>query len=98
MKTSSNTIPALIEKEAIIHFQFPKRDVLDEAYERSFREFDLHHATRLGNLEKHKVEILFKDEVGLKQVETTIWATTKNNIVLKGGITIPINRIYKVKY
>ena len=39
----------------------------------------------------------FEDSEGLKQVETTIWATTDKRIILKGGVVIPIIRIHEVK-
>jgi uncharacterized protein (UPF0248 family) len=38
------------------------------------------------------------DAEGLKQVETTIWATGEKNIVLKHGMTIPIHRIVDVSF
>lgn len=98
MKTTLITTPVLIEKEAIHLLQFPNTDVLDETSERSIREFDLQQATKLGNIEKHKVEIIFEDAQGMKKVKTTIWATTQNNIVLKSGVIIPINRVYRVKF
>lgn len=56
----------------------------------------LHHATSLGNLDQHKVNILFEDNEGVKRVNTTIWALTGNRIILKNNRSIPINRIHSV--
>jgi hypothetical protein len=58
---------------------------------------DLERATALGNVEHNKIKITFEDSEGLKQVETTIWATTDKRIILKGGVVIPIIRIHEVK-
>lgn len=85
-----------VEKEDIGKLIFPNKEVLTSLDEIKQRHIDLEHATRLGNIEHGKIKIQFKDEDGLKQVETTIWATTDMRIVLKGGVMIPINRIYKV--
>ena len=50
----------------------------------------------LGNVHRTKMRIQFKDEEGLKEVRTTIWAVGDRNIVLKKGVLIPINRIVDV--
>ena len=58
---------------------------------------DLERATTLGNVEQTKIKIIFEDTESIKQVETTIWATTDKRIILKGGVVIPISRIHEVK-
>jgi len=55
-------------------------------------------ATRLGNVLRNKVKIVFEDALGIKAVETTVWATTERNIALKGGTIIPIHRILEVNF
>lgn len=85
-----------VEKEDVGKIIFPSQEVLTSLEEIKQRHIDLEHATRLGNIEHGKIKIQFKDNEGLKQVETTIWATTDVRIVLKGGVMIPINRICKV--
>lgn len=93
--TNTTSIPK-VEKESIDKLTFPNEEVLTSADEIKQRHADLEHAMRLGNIEHGKIKVHFKDSEGLKQVETTIWATTDKRIVLKGGIMIPINRICKV--
>jgi hypothetical protein len=44
----------------------------------------------MGNTDKKKVGIVFETTEGLRQVETTVWASVKDNIVLKHGIYIPV--------
>jgi len=85
-----------IKKEDIKNLKFPKADVLNSAKDKSRRQIKLENATRLGNIEHYKVKIIFQDSEGSKLVHTTIWATTEKNISLKGGVTIPINRIREI--
>ncbi len=89
------TIFEPIEKESIQSLTFPKTDVLidkDAIYQRNN---DLSRAQSLGNLEHSKIKIFFEDNQSKKMVETTVWAVTDNSVVLKQGIGIPINRIFK---
>ena len=50
----------------------------------------------LGNIDRTKMRIIFEDNEGVKEVRTTIWAVGDKNIVLKKGVTIPINRLRDV--
>lgn len=50
----------------------------------------------LGNIDHHKVKIHFMTPNGIKEVETTIWATTDKFILLKGGRYIPVASILSV--
>ncbi len=84
-----------IEKEDIRQLHFPATDVLDERADIVQRQVELSRALSLGNLEHGKIRIYFEDATSKKMVETTVWALTDNSVVLKQGIGIPINRIYK---
>ena len=86
----------LIEKESISTLKFPKQEVLTNAVEIAERNKKLAYARSLGNLEKHKVQIVFQDEAEVKRVHTTIWSFTDNNIILKSNAYIPINRIIDI--
>ena len=90
--------PVMVEKERVPALHFPTDDVLLDGVAKATRERRLMRATKLGNLERRKIKIVFEDADGLKAVETTIWATTKKNIVLKRGVTIPINRVHRVEF
>lgn len=88
--------PLLIDKEIIGTLHFPAEEVLHAHEMQQQRKYELERATSLG-ADKVKMKILFQDTAGLKQVETTIWAVTKDRVVLKHGATIPINRIHEIK-
>ncbi len=84
-----------IEKEEIRSLHFPSNDVLEERADKAQRHSELNRAMSLGNLEHGKIRIYFEDAISKKMVETTVWALTDNRVVLKQGIAIPINRIYR---
>jgi hypothetical protein len=95
MENATNTSPVLIEKEVIPSLEFKndikveqKPDLMDRLVE----------ATKLGNLHRGKIAIIFQDDEGVKRVETTIWATGAKYICLKGGVWLPIRRIHEVKF
>ena len=84
-----------IEKEVIQKLHFPKTDVLEDSVEIQQRNSELQRALALGNLEHSKIKIFFEDNESKKVVETTVWGVTDNSVILKQGVGIPINRIYK---
>ncbi|AIG30635.1 hypothetical protein IA01_09250 [Flavobacterium psychrophilum] len=90
-----NTNYEVIEKEAIENLHFPEIDVLDDIEAINQRNSDLERALSLGNLEHSKIKIYFEDNKSKKMVETTIWGVTDKRVILKKGVVIPINRIYK---
>lgn len=90
--------PQRIDKEQICALQFPNQP-LDHSKERlSYLTKAIQKALKIGNSYKNKIKIVFYDVVGLKEVETTIWNSTGENVVLKNGICIPFNRVVDVKY
>ncbi|MEO8517278.1 MAG: hypothetical protein ABI426_11050 [Flavobacterium sp.] len=90
-----NTDFKIIEKEAIEKLHFPETDVLDDKDEIMQRNSELDRALTLGNLEHEKIKIFFEDDESKMVVETTIWGVTDKRVILKQGVVIPINRIYK---
>ncbi|MDX1652721.1 MAG: hypothetical protein R3277_09525 [Brumimicrobium sp.] len=87
--------PQLIEKEIIPTLLFKKPVVLEQQEGLMER---LLEATKLGNIHRGKVAIIFQDDEGLKRVETTVWATGLKYICLKGGVWLPIARIKEVQF
>ena len=85
-----------IDKEAIATLKFPKTDVLKEIDEIKIRTGEINRALALGNLEHSKIKIFFEDSESKKVVDTTVWAVTDKNVLLKQGVMIPIHRIYKL--
>ena len=94
---ATTATPIIVSKESIAELSFPDTEVLDNAEAISSRLTELERATTLGNIEHNKIKIIFEDNAGVKQVETTIWATTDKRIVLKSGVAIPIHRIHLLK-
>lgn len=84
-----------IEKESVSALHFPKTDVLEEKEEKDRRMHELDRALSLGNLEHTKIKIYFEDDQSKKMVETTIWGLTDERVILKQGLVIPVNRIYR---
>ncbi|HEY0045396.1 MAG TPA: hypothetical protein VGB44_01655 [Flavobacterium sp.] len=84
-----------IDKENILKLRFPQHDVLDDKEDQSRRQSELRRGLALGNLEHEKIRIYFEDSNSKKVVETTVWGVTDNQVILKKGVRIPINRIYK---
>ncbi|MFN0204434.1 MAG: hypothetical protein ACKVTZ_23145 [Bacteroidia bacterium] len=87
-----------ISKEALLHVQFPKGEVLNSAQEIQNRQTDLAMACRLGNEFKGKVSIAFMTSEGIREVTTTIWNVGEDVIMLKAGAFIPIHTILSVSY
>ena len=85
-----------VEKEQVSQLKFPSEGISADVDQRKILKNKLWRATRLGNIEHNKVKLYFEDDQGMKMVHTTIWATGERNIVLKRGVTIPINRIHDV--
>mgnify|MGYP003577495196 CR=1 FL=1 len=86
----------IIEKEDIASLTFPTTDVLDDDNEIKTRTGEINRALSLGNLEHSKIKIFFEDNESKKIVNTTVWAVTDKNVILKQGVMIPIHRIYKL--
>ena len=93
MLTSSAT---LIPKESIPSLRFEKKECLPNEADRIDRKMNLEKAVILGNTYKKKVRITFETETGAKIVETTVWAVTERNILLKSGVYLPIGAIIDV--
>lgn len=86
----------IIEKEKIETLKFPHSEVLEDDSAIKERKNALERALSLGNLEHSKIQIYFEDSISKKMVETTVWALTDESVVLKQGVEIPINRIFRI--
>jgi hypothetical protein len=89
--------PKKIEKEEVGSLHFPESEVLETTEDLQRRAYELERASKLGNGDHVKIKIVFEDTEGIKQVETTVWAVTKERVILKHGITIPIRRIHEIR-
>ena len=86
----------VIEKESIPSLHFPHEAVDKSMDQLLILKKKLRRSMILGNIHRTKMRIIFKDEEGTKEVQTTIWAVGDRNIVLKRGIIIPIHRLIDV--
>jgi hypothetical protein len=89
--------PESIDKEKVGELHFPETEVLLSNDDIQRRTYELERASQLGNGDHVKIKIIFEDTENIKQVETTVWAVTKERVVLKHGVTIPIKRIHEIR-
>lgn len=85
-----------VNKEEISGFQFVSFDVLDTSKQRMQRKVELEESMKVSNTDKAKSILYFMTDGGIKFVETTIWAVTDEQVVFKGGVSIPVNCVLKV--
>jgi len=83
----------LVEKETIRSLTFNDKSKVKQ-HPNLRKQID--KATILGNTHRRKVSIVFQDDIGMKRVDTTIWASGSKFVCLKGGIWIPINRLKEI--
>ena len=88
--------PTIIEKEKIPNLLFPSNPIEKSKDDMKKLVLKLKRSMILGNIDRTKMRIIFEDNESKKEVRTTIWAVGDKNIVLKKGVTIPINRIVDV--
>ena len=86
----------LIEKESIPKLSFPKQSIVETKKQLDLLKRKLRRSMILGNVHRTKMRIIFQDDDGVKEVQTTIWAVGDKNIVLKRGVIIPIHRLVDV--
>jgi len=95
MKAENQSIST--KKELLYLLKFSKEDVINNEPEKKMRSFQLIRAMQLGNLFKNKVTICFKDAQNrLMNINTTIWGVTKETVILKKGVYLPINSIISI--
>ena len=95
MQEIINDKPQIVQKEVIPQLKFHRETKIKQ--QDGLME-SLMEATKLGNLHQGKVAIIFEDDEGIKQVETTIWATGLKYICLKGGMWLPIGSIHRIVF
>ncbi len=85
------------KKEFLYALRFTQEDVIKTRQEKELRLYAINRAMRSGNAVKNKVRIYFKDSLNrVLFIYTTIWGVTKNDVILKKGVTIPIKSIIEV--
>lgn len=82
-----------IEKEQLRDCAFRKPVYHFTDYELRERNRRLYLAMLMGNNFQSKVKIVFNTLEGYREVFSTVWATTEQFILLKGGTHIPLEAI-----
>ena len=89
----------LMEHTMILKEEIGQYDIVPSLEEKKGQlKQELSYAERLGNEFKGKATITFETTRGARTVQTTVWSLTENYIVLKGGITVPLNSITEVHF
>ncbi len=91
-----STNPERISREIIPNLKCVNSEVLNCPDAFMQRKLSLQRAAQMSHTFYTKAKIVFVTEEGIKEVITTIWAATDNNIILKGGISIPVCCIKEV--
>ncbi|MEM9340130.1 MAG: hypothetical protein AAGA66_15455 [Bacteroidota bacterium] len=94
MQTTINRI----DKSTLRNMPFKTREILVDKDDIQRRLDDLNRAMLLGNLFKETVRLQFQNSRSEPmETEATVWSVTEKNVILKGGLTIPIHSISKVR-
>jgi hypothetical protein len=85
------------KKEFLYALKFTQEDVIKTRQEKELRLYAINRAMRSGNVVKNKVRIYFKDSLNrVIFIYTTVWGVTKDDVILKKGVTIPIKSIIEI--
>ena len=86
----------IIDKNEVANLIWPKESLHNNEDEKMDLLIKLKVALILGNMERIKCRIVFMDSIGIKVIETTIWAVCEKNILIKAGLWVPIRRVVDV--
>src|SRR5262249_31324026 len=86
----------LIAKEQIPQQVFKTEDVLPSTEERNIRTIQLQQAFQSNRSSYSKAKIVFETAIETLEVIDHVWEITDMNVLLKGGITLPISSIKEV--
>lgn len=86
-----------VRKEKIEALRFRPEEVLQSADARRHRFETLQKALSLGNVYRQKVIICFMADTTVHHTLGTVWYADEQHVSLKGGATLPVNRILKVE-
>ena len=87
----------IIAKEELSHVIFSTEEVLKGPAEIKDRADKLVSAVQQGRFFYKKANLTIGTIDGLKTVHANIWEATDHNVVLMGGITIPVCCIHDVR-
>jgi hypothetical protein len=87
---------SLIEIELVDTTDFPKAEVLKDPEQIKHRKLHALKAILLGDNSNTHVKIVFEGNSGKQMVVTIVWGLTESYLLLKGSITIPLNRVHEI--
>jgi len=87
---------SIVKNEQIESLTFPKEDVLSSIKEQVERSNNLEKVIHMANLGHATTTVLFIDDQGIKQIESSLSKVTDKELVLDCCVTIPLNRILHV--
>jgi len=87
---------AIVKNEQIKSLTFPKEDVLSSIKEQVERSVTLQRVMRMANLGDTSNTVLFIDDQGIKQIESSLSKVTDTTLILDSLVKIPLNRILHV--
>ncbi|MBK9732734.1 MAG: hypothetical protein IPO83_15880 [Chitinophagaceae bacterium] len=88
----------IIAKEELPHVIFLKKEVLESAEKIKARAEILNKAVVQGRNFYRKADLVIATEEGLIMVHANIWEATDINVLLMGGIAIPVCCIREVTF
>ena len=86
----------IVAKEQIPDQLFKAQDVLQNPEAQKMRMMQLHRAFELNRKGYSKARIVFETIIETLEVIDHVWEITDVNVLLKGGITLPIACIREV--
>lgn len=86
----------LISKEQLTHVIFSHKEVLERDDEIKARAEKLLRAARHGRFFYQKAGLIIETNYGMRTVHVNIWEATDHNVLLSGGISIPVCCIHEV--
>ncbi|NAS31139.1 hypothetical protein GTQ40_09170 [Flavobacteriaceae bacterium R38] len=87
---------SIVKDEQIELLTFPNEDVLSSIKEQVERSLNLKRIMRMANLGDTTSTVLFIDDQGIKQIESSLSKVTDTELILDSCVTIPLNRILHV--
>lgn len=88
----------IIPKEELPHVIFLKKEVLESPEKIKVRAEKLNKAVLQGRFFYQKTDLVIGTRDGLIMVHANIWEATDYNVVLMGGIAIPVCCIHEVSF
>lgn len=88
--------PQRVRKEEIKSLEFPHTPIEHSTETLNYLTKTVQKAIRIGKSYRRKINIVFYDNVSIKEVESVVKNSTRNHLILKNGAVIPFNRVLDI--